>query len=165
MLALLAGYDASLLVDHYQTILVRFFDNSRMQMPVQRPSPPAQSASARSAKKAAMRPANTGRRIRREQRVIAAMFAIYCHDHHAAGRAEASRLCEDCDNLLRYAHQRLDHCVFGELKQPCDQCATDCYSKTLRPRLLAAMRYAEPRLRWRQPLLSLLRLIDQWRAR
>ncbi|MBK5931169.1 hypothetical protein CCR82_11690 [Halochromatium salexigens] len=133
-------------------------------MPVQRPSSPARSASSRSSKQAALRPANRGRRIRREKRAIAAMCALYCRAHHA-GSAEAARLCGACEDLLRYAHQRLDQCVFGELKQPCDQCATDCYSKTQRPRLRAVMRYAEPRLRWRHPLLSLLRLIDKWRAR
>lgn len=91
------------------------------------------------------------------------MFSIYCRDHHAGG-AKAPRLCENCAELLRYAHQRLAHCVFGELKQPCEKCPVDCYSKTQRPRLLAVMRYAEPRLRWRRPVLSLLRLIDKQRA-
>ena len=110
-----------------------------------------------------MRPANKGRRIRREKRAIAAMFAIYCQDHHALGR-KAGPLCGECDRLLRYAHQRLDHCVFGDLKPACAQCAVDCYSKTQRPPILAVIDYAESRLPWRYPALAFLRLLDKLRA-
>jgi hypothetical protein len=66
---------------------------------------------------------------------------------------------------LKYTHQRLDNCAFGEMKQPCDRCAVHCYSKSLRPRVLEVMEYAEPRMALRYPLLSILHLLDKLRAR
>lgn len=131
-----------------------------MQMPVQRPNPAQKPAPAA---KRSLRPANSGRRIRREKRTIAAMLGIYCrgHGHHT----DSGHLCEDCSALLRYAQQRLDNCVFGELKQPCDQCTVHCYSKTLRPRVIEVMAYAGPRLTLRHPLLSVFHLLDKLRAR
>ncbi len=111
-----------------------------------------------------MRPANNGRRILREKRTISAMLTLYCRDHHARDGA-TDRLCDECERLLHYAHQRLDHCVFGELKQPCNQCTVHCYSKSLRPRILEIMRYAGPRMALRHPWLSALRLLDKLRAR
>ncbi|MEA3639226.1 MAG: nitrous oxide-stimulated promoter family protein [Lamprobacter sp.] len=130
-----------------------------MQMPVQHPSEPAKAH-----KRARLRPANHGRRILREKRTIRAMLSIYCQAHHA-GQGATSQRCEECDQLLHYAHQRLDNCVFGELKQPCNQCSLHCYSKSLRPRLIEVMRYAEPRMALRYPLLGILHLLDKLRAR
>ena len=113
-----------------------------------------------------MRPANHGRRVRREQRTIEVMLGIYCRDHHGKPHQSTGRnLCEDCAALLRYAHQRLDNCVFGELKQSCDQCTAHCYSKTLRPRVIEVMRYAGPRMTFRHPVLSLFRMLDGLRGR
>jgi hypothetical protein len=153
----------SQLIDNYQTVLVGFFDNSGMQMPVQRPNHPEKPAKKRV--KRPLRPANSGPRIQREKRTIAAMIGIFCRDHgHSHGHG-TDALCEDCSALLSYARQRLDHCVFGELKEPCNHCSVDCYSKTLRPRIVAVMDYAGPRLTLRHPLLGLLHLFDQRRAR
>lgn len=91
------------------------------------------------------------------------MLDIFCRDHgHSRG---ADALCEDCSALLTYASQRLDHCVFGELKQPCNQCTSHCYSKSLRPRITAVMDYAGPRLAFRHPLLGILHLFDKRRTR
>jgi hypothetical protein len=149
----------SQLIDNYQTDLVRLFDNSGMQMPVQSPS-----EAAKPNKSPRMRPANNGRRILREKRTITAMLNIYCRDHHA-GHGTAGQLCEECDRLLQYAHQRLENCVFGELKQPCNLCTVHCYSKSLRPRVVEVMRYAGPRMSLRYPLLSILHLLDKLRAR
>jgi hypothetical protein len=113
-----------------------------------------------------LRPANHGRRVRREKRTIEAMLGIYCRDHH--GDARASRggsLCDECTTLLRYARQRLDNCVFGELKQPCSQCTVHCYSKSMRPRVLEVMRYAGPRMTFRHPVLGLFHMLDKLRGR
>jgi len=129
-----------------------------MQMPVQSPNHPQKPAAKRS-----LRPANAGPRIQREKRTIAAMLSIYCRDHGHG--TNSGCLCEDCSALLRYAQQRLDNCVFGELKQPCNQCTVHCYSETLRPRIVAIMDYAGPRLTLRHPLLGFFHLLDKLRAR
>lgn len=111
-----------------------------------------------------LRPANHGRRVRREKRTIEAMLAIYCRDHHGERTTDAA-LCNDCTRLLRYARQRLDNCVFGELKKPCNQCTVHCYSESMRPRVTEVMRYAGPRMTFRHPVLSLFHMLDKARSR
>lgn len=111
-----------------------------------------------------LRPANHGRRVRREKRTIAAMLDVYCRHHHPASGRRADALCGDCADLLRYAHQRLDNCVFGEMKSPCNDCASDCYSGKMRPRIIEVMRYSGRRMTLRYPLLGLLHMLDKLRS-
>jgi hypothetical protein len=111
---------------------------------------------------ARLRPANKGRRIRRERRTIAAMIGIYCHDHHGKDQTDC---CDECANLRRYADQRLDVCVFGESKMPCNDCAVHCYSQTMRGRVVEIMRYAGPRMPLHHPVLGLLHFVDKLRGR
>ncbi|MGB5832964.1 MAG: nitrous oxide-stimulated promoter family protein [Thiohalocapsa sp.] len=106
-----------------------------------------------------LRPANNGKRIQREKRTIAAMLEIYCRDHHSTNEP-----CADCANLLRYARQRLDNCVFGESKMPCNHCSVHCYSTKMRSRIVEVMRYSGPRMTLRYPMLSLLHMLDKLRA-
>ncbi len=110
---------------------------------------------------AGLRPANQGRRIRRERRTIAAMIDIFCQDHH---RSHAEGHCDHCTELLRYANRRLDVCAFGELKPPCSECAVLCYGKSQSPRIVEVMRYAGPRMPWRHPWLGLLHFVDKLRG-
>jgi hypothetical protein len=140
----------SIEIDKCQSLMSTNGDNCAMQMRTQPP------------RAAGLRPANQGQRVGRERRTIAAMIDIYCHDHHG-GRAEQP--CDDCADLLRYANQRLDVCVFGELKPPCNDCTVHCYSKSRRARIVEVMRYAGPRMPWRHPWLGLLHFVDKLRAR
>lgn len=110
-------------------------------------------------RKPRLRPANRGRRVRREQRTIEVMLHIYCRDHH-----RERDLCNDCAKLLRYARQRLENCVFGESKTPCNQCTAHCYSGKMRERVIEVMRYAGPRMTLRHPVLSLFHLWAKLRA-
>jgi hypothetical protein len=110
-------------------------------------------------------PRPLGRRIRREQRTIAAMFEVFCSDQHGTvDRASGTRLCDDCAGLLGYAHQRLENCPFGEAKCVCNQCATHCYSETRRAQVKEVMRYAGPRMMRRFPVLALMHLWDKRRG-
>lgn len=122
---------------------------------------------ARPLRAAGLRPANHGRRIERERRTITAMIGIYCRDHHDRNHQDAgdAGLCPDCAELLRYANQRLDVCVFGESKTPCNDCSVHCYSQTRRARIVEIMRYAGPRMPLRHPLLGLHHFLDKLRAR
>jgi len=52
-------------------------------------------------------------RIEREKLVVRQMIAIYYQKHHAFND---SILCDDCLDLLNYAHKRLDHCPKGNGK-------------------------------------------------
>ena len=46
-----------------------------------------------------------------EKQTVEQMIRFYCR--HKEGN---STLCQDCKELLEYAHQRLSHCPFGEQK-------------------------------------------------
>ena len=48
-------------------------------------------------------------RIDQEKRVVELMIRLYCRK-----KEKNVTLCPRCEELLRYAHARLDHCPFGE---------------------------------------------------
>ncbi|CAK3993747.1 hypothetical protein VCRA2120E57_970009 [Vibrio crassostreae] len=52
-----------------------------------------------------------------EYKTVIAMVHIYCKDHHGEVR-QNNALCEECEQLLRYAETRLDRCPYGEAKRP-----------------------------------------------
>ena len=52
-------------------------------------------------------------KIDREKKTIKLMIDIYCQKKHGNKKGE---LCEECAELLEYAHKRLSFCKFGENK-------------------------------------------------
>jgi predicted amidophosphoribosyltransferase len=102
----------------------------------------------------------TGLRIQREKQTIEAMLQIYCSAHHGSRQ----ELCDDCAQLLSYAQQRLDVCPFQEEKPACNHCTVHCYASEKRERVKAVMRYAGPRMLWHHPWLSLMHMLDKFRA-
>lgn len=101
----------------------------------------------------------TPARIRREQRTIEAMLALYCRDRHGSRHG----LCAACESLRGYAHQRLDACPFQAQKPACNHCEVHCYSAQMRERVREVMRYAGPRMLLRHPLLAVRHLLDERR--
>jgi hypothetical protein len=99
------------------------------------------------------------RRILREKRTIEAMIHLYCSDQHGTQGA----LCEDCDELLKYAWNRLDKCPFKDEKPACNHCRVHCYAPAKRQAVQDMMRYAGPRMLVRHPWLSCWHLIDTLR--
>ncbi len=59
--------------------------------------------------------AESGPRIRRERRTVAAMIRLYCRQKH--GRREA--ICENCQAIHDYAMARLERCPFQDGKPTC----------------------------------------------
>ena len=102
-----------------------------------------------------------GPRIAREQSTIRAMIGIFCRDHHAPD----GDLCCDCQDLLAYAHRRLEICPFQEGKPACNLCEVHCYSANRRQRIKEVMRYAGPRMLLQHPVLALLHVVDKRRAK
>ncbi len=98
----------------------------------------------------------TGERLKREARTIEAMIYIYCHGRHET----QSGLCEECDELLNYARQRLHKCPFGTDKPTCANCKVHCYQTVMRDRIRVVMRYAGPRMLTRHPILTVYHLWD-----
>lgn len=48
-------------------------------------------------------------RIAHEKKTVELMIRLYCRK-----KEKNKILCTDCEELLRYAHARLDRCPFGE---------------------------------------------------
>lgn len=51
-------------------------------------------------------------RIDQEKRVVELMIRLYCRK-----KEKNVTLCPRCEELLHYAHARLDHCPFGEKRK------------------------------------------------
>ena len=67
-------------------------------------------------------------RIEKEKQTINLMINIYCRKKHK----HKNGLCEDCQELLEYAHKRLDFCKFGNEKSFCSKCPIHCYKKDMK---------------------------------
>ena len=69
------------------------------------------------------------------------------------------------DELLAYAHARLDRCPFGEGKKTCRRCPVHCYKRDMRERMRQVMRYAGPRMIGVHPVAALRHLWRELRSR
>ena len=69
-------------------------------------------------------------RIAREKETVELMIRLYCRK-----KEKNTVLCPDCEELLRYAHARLDRCPFGEKKSSCKKCTVHCYKPVMRERM------------------------------
>ena len=63
---------------------------------------------------------------------------VYCTGNHGTVRGD---LCEECDELQRYAHDRLAKCPYDP-KPKCKDCTTHCYKPENRDRIKEVMRYS-----------------------
>ena len=80
-------------------------------------------------------------KIEKEKRTIELMIKIYCKKNH-----KNKELCEECRELLEYAHKRLSFCKFGEEKTTCGKCPIHCYKKDMKEKVKKVMRFSGPRL-------------------
>lgn len=83
-----------------------------------------------------------------EKKVVSTMIAVYCRSAHGTKTA----LCEDCNKLLTYAHQRLERCIYGEEKPTCSSCPVHCYKPAMRQKIKEVMRMAGPRMLFLHPI-------------
>ena len=74
-------------------------------------------------------------RIEEEKKVVEQMIRLYCHKKEGNGE-----LCQNCHELLDYAHSRLDRCRYGEEKPTCKKCPVHCYRPDMKERVRAVMR-------------------------
>lgn len=99
-------------------------------------------------------------RLKREQDTFRCMAHIYCDHHHPhAGGV----LCDDCENLMRYAEKRLEKCPYGSDKPTCANCPIHCYKPAQREQARIIMRFAGPRMTLRHPLRAINHLLDKLR--
>ena len=74
-------------------------------------------------------------------------------------------LCPQCQALLDYAIQRLEHCRFGKDKPSCTRCPVHCYKPAMREQIRQVMRYSGPRMLLHDPILAIGHLWDFLRAK
>ncbi|MEI8132153.1 MAG: nitrous oxide-stimulated promoter family protein [Leptolinea sp.] len=95
-------------------------------------------------------------RIIREDRTIQLMIGLNCRNHHQS----KNDLCEDCLELMEYAHSRLLCCPFAPDKPTCAKCPVQCYKPKMRERIRQVMRYSGPRMLLYHPILTIRHLLD-----
>ena len=88
-------------------------------------------------------------RIEREKKTIALMIDIDCQRKHGNKKGE---LCDECKELLEYAHKRLSFCKFGENKSTCSRCPIHCYKKDMKEKVKDVMKFSGPRLIVHNPI-------------
>lgn len=81
-------------------------------------------------------------RVEKEKIVIELMINIYCKKKHK----NKDELCDECQELLEYAHKRLTYCKFGDKKSTCAKCPIHCYKKDMKFKVKQVMRFSGPRL-------------------
>lgn len=95
-------------------------------------------------------------RIDREKHTVTKMVEIYCKysEHNQT-------LCNECNLLLEYAHQRLSYCKFGEKKPTCRKCPIHCYKPDMREKMRAVMRFAGPRMIFFHPIMAIRHILTE----
>ena len=94
-------------------------------------------------------------RVAHEKKVVELMIRIYCRK-----KEKNAVLCPDCEELLRYAHTRLDRCPFGEKKSSCKKCTVHCYKTAMRERMRTVMRFSGPRMLLYAPWEAIRHLLN-----
>lgn len=90
-----------------------------------------------------------------ENKTVARMIRIYCHDVHGLPR---NHPCPECLELQKYAEGRIEKCKFGEDKPVCSKCPVHCYKPAMRERIREVMKYSGPRMLWNSPVLAIRHL-------
>ncbi len=98
--------------------------------------------------------------LKREDKTVAMMIAMYCGDHHKEAQRDAAGLCPECAALLDYARRRLESCRYGADKPTCLNCPTHCYRPVMRKRIREVMRFSGPRMLKTHPVLAVRHLLD-----
>ena len=97
-------------------------------------------------------------RIEEEKKVVEKMICLYCHKKEGNGE-----LCQNCHELLDYAHSRLDRCRYGEEKPTCKKCPVHCYRPDMKERVRAVMRWSGPRMILYHPVAAFKHIYREMR--
>ena len=92
---------------------------------------------------------NVGSKIQKEKETVEKMIRLYCEKKH---NTSSGTLCSECQSLLEYSRQRLEHCQYQEDKPTCRKCPVHCYRPTMRKEIRQVMRFSGPRLALRAPM-------------
>ncbi len=90
--------------------------------------------------------------IQKEKDTVTLMTRLYCKKVHKGVTKNDNKLCQDCQEVLDYAYDRLDKCRFGENKCSCLRCPAHCYKPEMRERIRVVMRYIGPKMPYLAPI-------------
>ena len=93
----------------------------------------------------------------REKNTVSEMIRIYCRSKHGTRNG----LCPECGEVEDYAHNRLEHCKFGEEKPTCEKCTVHCYKPGYRDKIREIMRFSGPRMIFRYPADAIRHLLKK----
>lgn len=97
-------------------------------------------------------------RLLNEYKTIEAMVEIYCKAHSQHKRLSD---CEECQDFLEYAHEKLDRCPYGQDKPTCNKCPVHCYKPARREQAKKIMIYAGPRMLLPHPIMAFRHLLAE----
>jgi Nitrous oxide-stimulated promoter len=103
-----------------------------------------------------MEPTTTSARLVRERQTIEKMAFLYCQKYHHTPKGI---LCQECQELVDYAFERLRRCPFQEDKPTCAKCTVHCYKPVMRQKVREMMRHAGPLMLLHHPLLTFFHLV------
>lgn len=80
--------------------------------------------------------------------LVRGMTLLYCKRIH-----RGHDLCLDCAALIEFETQRISQCTGKEAGASCRECTRQCYPDAVRLKLNHIIRWAEPKMHWRKPML------------
>lgn len=92
----------------------------------------------------------------KELDIVQKMIEIYCKENHQSNE----KLCEECQEMLDYAKQRIERCPFTETKTFCASCKVHCYRADMKAKIKEVMKFSGPRLIFFYPGEVFLHAID-----
>lgn len=95
----------------------------------------------------------------KDKQIIIKMITLYCRGKHK----QTNVLCAECEELVRYAVDRLDRCCFGEDKPTCKACIIHCYSPKMKDKMRSVMRFSGPRMIFVHPIYTLKHLYKEYK--
>lgn len=94
-------------------------------------------------------------KIKKEKEMVLFMITLFCYKKHKT----SASLCENCNSLVSYAYERIEHCPFMKTKTFCSNCKTHCYNTSMREKIKEVMAFSGPRMLLYHPLTALSHLI------
>lgn len=97
----------------------------------------------------------------KEKRIVKFMIELYCLKKHKCKNG----ICDECEQLLQYADVRTEKCPFMENKTFCSNCKVHCYSKDMREKIKAVMKFSGPRMILYHPVLAVKHIVETIKER
>lgn len=103
----------------------------------------------------------TERKRQDELQAVTRMIEIYCRGKHG----HTGSLCKDCQELMNYAHSRIQNCPFMETKTFCSNCKVHCYSPDMRIKIKEVMKFSGPRIMLYYPIMCIKHVLTSLSAK